>query len=304
MLKNDRESIQDHEILHKLQTLQNLYMQQLLGDCFVDIQDLASRNTSNSFANEAHLSSTHSKESFITQMPLTNKAQELQTNSSQNLQASIHFLEQKILHCKLCSLSKHVKDYERFSGFVPSIFLSSHDTTKVIPKIAFIVESLHLRQPSNKHGVITSSIEDLQLNRSNEMLLDIIQRVFELHKTQAFIFPLFKCVEVGDNQFINAQIRMNDLLYERRICREYLLVQLEYVDYAIFFGEHLCKDFFESSCSETSGKLLEYYTPNNKKVVCVCVPDIMQMIVNPSLKKEAMINFTLLKNAIKAHHKS
>ena len=156
---------------------------------------------------------------------------------------------------------------------------------------------MHLREaPKDSYALL----ENLELNRSNEMLFDIIEKVFLLHKESVFLFPLFKCAEVGNNQQISMQIRTQPLATQRRICSNYLKAQLENMSYAVFFGEHICFDFFEISLQEASGKLLEYHTAQGKKVLCVCVPDIMQMLMNPKLKKDAFINFVLLRNAIYA----
>ena len=95
-----------------------------------------------------------------------------------------------------------------------------------------------------------------------------------------YFFSLFKCAEVGDNQQISMQIHTQPLATQRRICSNYLKAQLENMSYAVFFGEHICFDFFEISLQEASGKLLEYHTAQGKKVLCVCVPDIMQMLMN------------------------
>ncbi len=229
-------------------------------------------------------------------------------------------IAQKVIQCNLCSLSKSVKDSERLCAILPTKRDYPIDTpfssnakettnkdsiatktiqnhTKAFPNIAFITDSLHLREaPKDSYALL----ENLELNRSNEMLFDIIEKVFLLYKESVFLFPLFKCAEVGNNQQISMQIRTQPLATQRRICSNYLKAQLENMSYAVFFGEHICFDFFEISLQEASGKLLEYHTAQGKKVLCVCVPDIMQMLMNPKLKKDAFINFVLLRNAIYA----
>lgn len=257
-----------------LQALDMLYRQSILGDSYVDLA-----STSNTKKNMQQ-----------------NAVQLDVENISQGLW---HTISQKVLQCRLCGLSKVVKDTHRSCGIIPT---QSNAKTKQNSKasldIAFVLESLHFKETTNNKY---NTLQSLEANRVNDMLFDIIQKVFLLHKESVFIMPLFKCVEVGDNQTINMKIHTNPLATERRICGDYLHAQLECVDYAVFFGERICHDLFETTLQESSGKLLEYYTPNGKKVVCVCVPDIMQMLMKPKLKKDAFVNFVLLKNAMYAN---
>lgn len=298
----------DMAILYKhVRALDMLYRHAMLGDSFVD---LAKQD-----------SNTHKQKiTLATQANQQYNSYEATTSNHTNTQQNMQQIAQKVIQCNLCSLSKSVKDSERLCAILPTKRDYPIDTpfssnakettnkdsiatktiqnhTKAFPNIAFITDSLHLREaPKDSYALL----ENLELNRSNEMLFDIIEKVFLLHKESAFLFPLFKCAEVGDNQQISMQIRTQPLATQRRICSNYLKAQLENMSYAVFFGEHICFDFFEISLQEASGKLLEYHTAQGKKVLCVCVPDIMQMLMNPKLKKDAFINFVLLRNAIYA----
>lgn len=297
----------DMAILYKhVKALDMLYRHAMLGDSFVD---LAKQD-----------SNTHKQKiTLATQANQQYNSYEATTSNHTNTQQNMQQIAQKVIHCNLCTLSKSVKDSERLCAILPTNKAYPTDTlsnnakettnkdsiatktiqnhTKAFPNIAFITDSLHLREaPKDSYALL----ENLELNRSNEMLFDIIEKVFLLHKESVFLFPLFKCAEVGDNQQISMQIRTQPLATQRRICSNYLKAQLENMSYAVFFGEHICFDFFEISLQEASGKLLEYHTAQGKKVLCVCVPDIMQMLMNPKLKKDAFINFVLLRNAIYA----
>lgn len=298
----------DMAILYKhVKALDMLYRHAMLGDSFVD---LAKQD-----------SNTHKQKiTLATQANQQYNSYEATTSNHTNTQQNMQQIAQKVIQCNLCSLSKSVKDSERLCAILPTNKAYPTDTpfssnakettnkdsiatktiqnhTKAFPNIAFITDSLHLREaPKDSYALL----ENLELNRSNEMLFDIIEKVFLLHKESVFLFPLFKCAEVGDNQQISMQIRTQPLATQRRICSNYLKAQLENMSYAVFFGEHICFDFFEISLQEASGKLLEYHTAQGKKVLCVCVPDIMQMLMNPKLKKDAFINFVLLRNAIYA----
>ena len=298
----------DMAILYKhVKALDMLYRHAMLGDSFVD---LAKQD-----------SNTHKQKiTLATQANQQYNSYEATTSNHTNTQQNMQKIAQKVIQCNLCSLSKSVKDSERLCAILPTKRDYPIDTpfssnakettnkdsiatktiqnhTKAFPNIAFITDSLHLREaPKDSYALL----ENLELNRSNEMLFDIIEKVFLLHKESVFLFPLFKCAEVGNNQQISMQIRTQPLATQRRICSNYLKDQLENMSYAVFFGEHICFDFFEISLQEASGKLLEYHTAQGKKVLCVCVPDIMQMLMNPKLKKDAFINFVLLRNAIYA----
>ncbi|AQQ60435.1 hypothetical protein XJ32_10435 [Helicobacter bilis] len=297
----------DMAILYKhVKALDMLYRHAMLGDNFVD---LAKQD-----------SNTHKQKiTLATQANQQYNSYEATTSNHTNTQQNMQQIAQKVIQCNLCSLSKSVKDSERLCAILPTKRDYPIDTlsnnakettnkdsiatktiqnhTKAFPNIAFITDSLHLREaPKDSYALL----ENLELNRSNEMLFDIIEKVFLLHKESVFLFPLFKCAEVGDNQQISMQIRTQPLATQRRICSNYLKAQLENMSYAVFFGEHICFDFFEISLQEASGKLLEYHTAQGKKVLCVCVPDIMQMLMKPKLKKDAFINFVLLRNAIYA----
>ena len=298
----------DMAILYKhVKALDMLYRHAMLGDSFVD---LAKQD-----------SNTHKQKiTLATQANQQYNSYEATTSNHTNTQQNMQQIAQKVIQCNLCSLSKSVKDSERLCAILPTKRDYPIDTpfssnakettnkdsiatktiqnhTKAFPNIAFITDFLHLREaPKDSYALL----ENLELNRSNEMLFDIIEKVFLLHKESVFLFPLFKCAEVGDNQQISMQIRTQPLATQRRICSNYLKAQLENMSYAVFFGEHICFDFFEISLQEASGKLLEYHTAQGKKVLCVCVPDIMQMLMNPKLKKDAFINFVLLRNAIYA----
>ena len=298
----------DMAILYKhVKALDMLYRHAMLGDSFVD---LAKQD-----------SNTHKQKITVaTQANQQYNSYEATTSNHTNTQQNMQQIAQKVIQCNLCSLSKSVKDSERLCAILPTKRDYPIDTpfssnakettnkdsiatktiqnhTKAFPNIAFITDSLHLREaPKDSYALL----ENLELNRSNEMLFDIIEKVFLLHKESVFLFPLFKCAEVGNNQQISMQIRTQPLATQRRICSNYLKAQLENMSYAVFFGEHICFDFFEISLQEASGKLLEYHTAQGKKVLCVCVPDIMQMLMNPKLKKDAFINFVLLRNAIYA----
>ena len=298
----------DMAILYKhVKALDMLYRHAMLGDSFVD---LAKQD-----------SNTHKQKiTLATQANQQYNSYEATTSNHTNTQQNMQQIAQKVIQCNLCSLSKSVKDSERLCAILPTKRDYPIDTpfssnakettnkdsiatktiqnhTKAFPNIAFITDSLHLREaPKDSYALL----ENLELNRSNEMLFDIIEKVFLLHKESVFLFPLFKCAEVGNNQQISMQIRTQPLATQRRICSSYLKAQLENMSYAVFFGEHICFDFFEISLQEASGKLLEYHTAQGKKVLCVCVPDIMQMLMNPKLKKDAFINFVLLRNAIYA----
>ena len=297
----------DMAILYKhVRALDMLYRHAMLGDSFVDL----AKQDSNTHKQKITLA-TQANQQYNSYKATTSN----HTNTQQNMQQ----IAQKVIHCNLCTLSKSVKDSERLCAILPTNKACPTDTlssnakettnkdsiatktiqnhTKAFPNIAFITDFLHLREaPKDSYALL----ENLELNRSNEMLFDIIEKVFLLHKESVFLFPLFKCAEVGNNQQISMQIRTQPLATQRRICSNYLKAQLENMSYAVFFGEHICFDFFEISLQEASGKLLEYHTAQGKKVLCVCVPDIMQMLMNPKLKKDAFINFVLLRNAIYA----
>ena len=297
----------DMAILYKhVKALDMLYRHAMLGDSFVDL----AKQDSNTHKQKITLA-TQANQQYNSYKATTSN----HTNTQQNMQQ----IAQKVIHCNLCTLSKSVKDSERLCAILPTNKACPTDTlssnakettnkdsiatktiqnhTKAFPNIAFITDSLRLREaPKDSYALL----ENLELNRSNEMLFDIIEKVFLLHKESVFLFPLFKCAEVGNNQQISMQIRTQPLATQRRICSNYLKDQLENMSYAVFFGEHICFDFFEISLQEASGKLLEYHTAQGKKVLCVCVPDIMQMLMNPKLKKDAFINFVLLRNAIYA----
>lgn len=270
----------DTALLYKhLQALDMLYRQTMLGDCYVDLASVSAKNTQ------------------ITQPTISDKKLEI---SAQAPQAGYgeswdmwHSIAQRVGQCKLCGLSKCVKDSHRSCGIAPTQQNMLQDRAA---NIAFITESLHFTE-TNNYGLLNN----LEQNRVNEMLFDIIQKVFLLRKECVFILPFFKCVDVADNHSIDIKIRTQSLATERRICGNYLHMQLECVEYAVFFGEHICGNLFETTLQEASGKLLEYYTASGKKVFCVCVPDIMQMLMNPSLKKDAFVNFVLLKNAMCAN---
>lgn len=305
---------EDMAMLYKhVKALDMLYRHAMLGDSFVDL----AKQDSNTHKQKITLA-TQTKQQY--------SSYEANTSNHTNTQQNIQHITQKVIQCNLCSLSKSVKDSERLCAILPTKkaypidtppssnaketinntlstnkdFIHTKSTqkhAKAFPNIAFIADSLHLREvPKDGYALL----ENLELNRSNEMLFDIIEKVFLLYKESVFLFPLFKCAEVGDNQQISMQIRTQPLATQRRICSNYLKTQLENMSYAVFFGEHICFDFFEISLQEASGKLLEYHTAQGKKVLCVCVPDIMQMLMNPKLKKDAFINFVLLRNAIYA----
>lgn len=233
--------------LSLLKSLESLYLRQILGDKYVESKNIDSE-------------------------------------ISQDYAFSDNMIE-NIKNCKLCDISKNVRDSERFCGFYPK------DSIK--PSIAFVVESLHLNHIDK--NLISYDLSNLSKNQANEMLINIIEKVFNLESKNVYILPLFKCAEIGENNNINLSIHTKDLNKERQICAKYVLKELSNVEYAVFFGENLCKEFFKSDIKSVKNSLLELDTST-----CICVPEIMQMLANPSLKKEAMISFTLLKNAIKA----
>ncbi len=266
-----------------LQSMLMLYRQELVGDKYIDfnIADINQNNTNN--------------QNTIKEINTSNNVQ------SKTIQSLID-LEKKVSQCRLCSLSNMVREHDRFCGITPKKF-EFIDNNKLIlsdkfPKLAFIVESLNIK---SNIKIPNNTLEKLEDNKHNNMIFDIAQKVFLLSKESIFLFPFFKCVDTDLSQNINTHIYTQPLSTQRRICSDYLHIQLEYVEYAIFFGENICKDLFEITLKEANGKLLDYYTPNNKKIICVCVPDTMQMLINSKLKKEALINFVLLKNAICAN---
>lgn len=280
MQQTDKISIYKH-----LQALDMLYRQSLLGDCYVDLMPTMS------------ISNVQNIQKITHQTTSTNTTHLNMQNDTQRLWWNI---AHKVAQCKLCALSKMVRDSHRSCGIIPTHRNNNlHlDGKTFSSNIAFIVESLHFKETEHNEY---NSLKILEANRVNDMLFDIIQKVFLLHKESVFIMPFLKCVEVGDNQAINMRIHTQSLATERRICGNYLHAQLECVDYAVFFGEQICHDLFESTLQESNGKLLEYYTQQGKKVVCICVPDIMKMLMNPKLKKDAFVNFVLLRNAMCAN---
>ncbi|RDU67554.1 hypothetical protein CQA53_00620 [Helicobacter didelphidarum] len=283
-MKDTRQIDSIEAMLHNYKLLYSLYSRHILGDCYVSLSDVATTEIRDTMQ-------VHNIQNDF-----------LQNNIINSRGYNIDILNAKIQSCKLCDVSKMVRDNERFCGFYPmdcEYIQSENRRTDNFPKIAFIVESLHITSIKQKDN--NAHLSQLTINKSNEMLLNIIEKVFGYKRTSVFIFPRFKCVEVGQNQAISTNIRMRSLENERRICKEYLLHQLEYVDYAVFFGEYLCQDFFQAMLNEVNGKLLDYTTQNHKNILCICVADILQMIANPTLKKDSMINFVLLKNAIKAN---
>lgn len=255
--------------LETLKDLYELYVRKELGDKFVDI-------------------AKSSKNPNLTTMQ-SSKADSIE---SKFLESSGDFTSQ-IAHCKLCDLSKMVRDNERFCGFYPFIESKMQDS-KNYPKIAFIIESIQLNLAfSKQNSIISYNLENLAQNKTNEMLLNIIEKVFNLDSKNVYILPRFKCADVGGNQTFSYKIRTQKLENERKICTQYLIKQLENIEYAVFFGENLCEDFFYTTLKNAQGKLLEY-----AKITCVCVSDPLQMLANPSLKKEAMTSLMLLKNLI------
>ncbi len=270
---------QHEQTIKELNLILMLYRQKLVGDKYIDLNkiDISQNIQYNAIRNDA---------------------------TRENNQTSNN-LEQKVSQCKLCSLSNMVKDTDRFCGVVPTKFefVDNRNTTKkIFPKIAFIVESLRIKSDKN---IPNNTIEKLEYNKNNNMIFDIAQKVFFIKKESIFLFPLFKCVDTDTNQYsnkdINTQIQTQPLDTQRNICIDYLYSQLETIDYAIFFGENICVKLFETTLQETRGKLLDYYAPSGKKIICVCVPDTMQMLIDSKLKKEALINFVLLKNVIDAN---
>lgn len=239
-----------------IKALNELYLRKALGDCYVT-----------SKKDSIKIDSIESKDDFLTQ----------------------------VKHCKLCDLSKLVKDNERFCGFYPAMESSNKDSIK----IAFIVESIQLKldflQDSN---IINYDLKNIAQNKTNEMLLNIITNVFNLESNFVYILPRFKCADIGANQNLSYKIRTQNLENERKICSNYLINQLKNIDYAVFFGENLCNDFFLLNLKSAQGKLLEY-----AHTTAICVPELMQMLANPSLKKSALSSFNLLKNFISHSHR-
>lgn len=323
----------NESLYEQIEVLDMLYRQELLGDCFVEPKVLSQQEVSApqmaqrfphaspsntmpryTHANTAHPNATpnfpHTMQSHYTpQNPTSTHTMPQSHSTNPNTQAPyttlFNHVAQKVMACRLCSFAKMVQDNERFCGILPSpqnatnpnaAHNQSSESHQIQP-LAFIVDTLRLKAtptPYNTHA-------NLESNRANDMLSDIIQKVFLRQLEEVFILPLFKCAEVGNNQSISMQVRTQSLATQRRICGAYLQNQLEAIEYAVFFGAQMCLDFFEITLQEASGKILEYYTPSGKKISCVCVPDIMAMLMNTKLKKDAFINFVLLKNAISAN---
>lgn len=263
----------------KIRSLQTLYLRSLLGDCYVDMNEIALLHTSAPIKFDININNQNFSKS--------KKSKDIKT-----IEEEFCLIHKMILNCKMCNISKMVKDRERFVGFFPTNYKHNN-----LPKIALIVEILRLQNIDN-NIMFNNSINNLEDNKNNRMLLKIIES-FNSCQANVFVLSLFKCVEIGTNQMITTQTYTQSLSHEGKICKNYLLLQLEHMDYAVFFGQHLCSLFFRYSLCEVSGRLLEYYTSNNKKIISICVPDISQMIANPTLKKEATIDIALLKNAMK-----
>ncbi|MDY5951643.1 MAG: hypothetical protein SPJ16_10685, partial [Helicobacter sp.] len=178
----------DMAILYKhVKALDMLYRHAMLGDSFVDL----AKQDSNTHKQKITLA-TQANQQYNSYKATTSN----HTNTQQNMQQ----IAQKVIQCNLCSLSKSVKDSERLCAILPTKRDYPIDTpfssnakettnkdsiatkniqnhTKAFPNIAFITDSLHLREaPKDSYALL----ENLELNRSNEMLFDIIEKVFLL----------------------------------------------------------------------------------------------------------------------------
>ncbi|WP_104762585.1 hypothetical protein [Helicobacter aurati] len=259
-----------------------LYRQELLGDCFVDFLQSDSSKTHSSFAPHT-TAQRHNTTLDMEQQPKMQTLSALQT---------FHDLEKQVSHCKLCSLANMTHEKARFCGVLPNKHLSkTAQSPAKFPKIAFVVESLRLQHLGN-------SLQCLEQSKSNTMLQNIISKVMCLELESVFIFPLFKCAAMQDNAKLSLRIQKEGLSLERAICKDYLTFQLQFVDYVVFFGKRLCQDFFQADIHETKGKILQYRTATNHIVQAVCVRDIAEMIANPALKRETLLNCNLLKECL------
>ncbi|STQ86109.1 hypothetical protein LS73_005805 [Helicobacter muridarum] len=290
-----------------------LYRLELLGDCFVDsfIMDYSLADSN------ATLIASKIKSNKSNHIQQTYKSTYTQANSKVSTYQTLSDIKHKILACKLCSLSNMADDNARFCGILPKqqevhaqikspLMQQTHidnsndsksqsqSLAKKSLKIAFVVESLRLQH-------LGDCLDCLDASKSNIMLIDIITKVMSISLESAFILPLFKCVALQNNNLL-LTIQNNNLVQERKICGDYLIRQLRFIDYAVFFGERLCRDFFNASLSQTKGKILQYSALGHV-LHAVCVHDIMNMITNPPLKRETLTNLNTLKQFIKVNNK-
>ncbi|PAF45940.1 uracil-DNA glycosylase family protein [Helicobacter sp. 11S02629-2] len=171
-------------------------------------------------------------------------------------QASIS-LRDKILNCKLC---------ERSNSFKPCPSLNL-EGSNIESSFAFIAPTLSLE----KDG----SLSDTKINLT---LKNIAQNIYKLDPSKTCFLSLVKC---GTTQPLESNIKT---------CKPYLESELENKKYAIFFGSLLAKSLFGLELKDALGKILEY-----KNAKCIVTFDLLDMLKNPSLKKDALSHLNLLK---------
>ncbi|PAF50112.1 hypothetical protein BKH43_05740 [Helicobacter sp. 13S00401-1] len=115
----------------------------------------------------------------------------------------------------------------------------------------------------------------------NEILKNIAINVYKLSLQDACFLSLVKC---GTSLPLQTHIKT---------CKPYLEEELVDKKYAVFFGESLAKALFDMDLKDAMGKILEF-----KGVKCIVTFSLLDMLKNPSLKKDALSHLNLLKAVI------
>lgn len=163
-------------------------------------------------------------------------------------------------NCSLCGRSKGTKPN---FGFLPSQ-----------AKIIFISE-LPLLSTS---GIFLP-------NKSAKMLQDIIQNIFSLQVGEYGVISMLKCDE-NNSKFNEA---------EALICKQYLNEQIIQIHAKaiVLLGQSVLLHFLGLEFESYNGRI---FSQSNKNFIATY--SLGQLLKNPSLKKEAMKHFLLIKTVL------
>lgn len=169
-------------------------------------------------------------------------------------------LQNIVENCSLCERSKSAKPS---FGFLP-----------LQAKIIFITELPLI----NTSGVFLS-------NKSSEMLQNIIQNVFSLQTNEYGVISMLKCDEN------NSKIHESEVT----ICKQYLNEQIIQASAkaVVLLGQSVLSHFLGLEFDLYNGRILPQ---GNKSFIATY--SLGQLLKNPSLKKEAMKHFLLIKTIV------
>ena len=195
-----------------------------------------------------------------------NSLKNLQLNTKKSLPDTFDRLSDMVSNCTICPLAKSSKN--RVFG-----------VGSTTPKVMFVGYS---------HSKHEDEINQPLIGKSKQMIDDIITNVLNLEQKDIYMTNIFKC-QVGANEEITE--------YELQSCKPYLLKQIEILKPKIIvaLGENSYNSITGESLSleKLRGHVIEY---DKYKIVATYHPNFL--LRNPSLKKDALSDFKLVKEFI------